>query len=169
MKQWKCTVCGYIHQGKYPPKNAPQCGADINRFILLEECPPGLKRCSGRPLPERPRPMCATWPSPARPGPRATRTSPGCSRPWPRLTRVHADEYLVFLAGVVGSTEQNLKRAFENEMAAKQDYYPPIIKQAFDQKAPRTWPTPWSGQGRGKAVTPSSTKTPSVPWSTTGS
>ena len=33
MKQWKCSVCGYIHQGDEPPKNCPVCGADRSKFI----------------------------------------------------------------------------------------------------------------------------------------
>jgi len=36
MKQWKCTVCGYIHSGNEPPEKCPLCGADKSKFILLE-------------------------------------------------------------------------------------------------------------------------------------
>ena len=34
-KQWKCTVCGYIHEGSEPPESCPRCGADRDRFIPL--------------------------------------------------------------------------------------------------------------------------------------
>ncbi|WP_152972127.1 rubredoxin-like domain-containing protein [Desulfatitalea tepidiphila] len=37
MKQWKCTVCGYINKGDTPPETCPVCGADRSLFILLEE------------------------------------------------------------------------------------------------------------------------------------
>jgi len=37
MKQWKCTVCGYIHKGPEPPDTCPVCGADKSKFILLDE------------------------------------------------------------------------------------------------------------------------------------
>jgi rubredoxin/uncharacterized membrane protein len=37
MKQWKCTVCGYVHTGEEPPDTCPVCGADKSRFVLLEE------------------------------------------------------------------------------------------------------------------------------------
>lgn len=37
MKQWKCTVCGYIHKGDTPPEKCPVCGADRSLFILLDE------------------------------------------------------------------------------------------------------------------------------------
>lgn len=37
MKQWKCTVCGYIHTGEIPPEKCPVCGADRIKFIELVE------------------------------------------------------------------------------------------------------------------------------------
>lgn len=33
MKKWKCTVCGYIHEGEEPPEKCPVCGADRSKFI----------------------------------------------------------------------------------------------------------------------------------------
>lgn len=33
MKQWRCTVCGYIHEGDEPPKKCPVCGADRSKFV----------------------------------------------------------------------------------------------------------------------------------------
>lgn len=39
MKNWKCTVCGYIHQGEEPPDPCPVCGADKSMFELLQETP----------------------------------------------------------------------------------------------------------------------------------
>lgn len=35
MKQWKCTVCGYIHTGDEPPSKCPVCGADKSKFQLV--------------------------------------------------------------------------------------------------------------------------------------
>jgi rubredoxin/uncharacterized membrane protein len=35
MKQWKCTVCGYVHVGEEPPEKCPICGADRSEFIEL--------------------------------------------------------------------------------------------------------------------------------------
>ena len=34
---WKCTVCGYTHNGKQPPKACPICGADHTKFQLFGE------------------------------------------------------------------------------------------------------------------------------------
>ncbi len=33
MKQWQCTICGYIHTGEEPPEKCPVCGADKSLFI----------------------------------------------------------------------------------------------------------------------------------------
>lgn len=37
MKQWQCTICGYIHTGEEPPEICPVCGADKSLFIELVE------------------------------------------------------------------------------------------------------------------------------------
>jgi len=33
MRKWKCTVCGYIHNGVEPPDKCSVCGAPKNRFV----------------------------------------------------------------------------------------------------------------------------------------
>ncbi len=33
MKYWKCTVCGYVHEGNNPPIKCPVCGADRSKFV----------------------------------------------------------------------------------------------------------------------------------------
>lgn len=35
MKKWKCTVCGYIHEGEEPPEKCPVCGADRSKFVEI--------------------------------------------------------------------------------------------------------------------------------------
>lgn len=32
MKKWKCSVCGYVHEGDSPPEKCPQCGASSDKF-----------------------------------------------------------------------------------------------------------------------------------------
>jgi Rubrerythrin, rubredoxin-like domain/Predicted membrane protein (DUF2231) len=40
MKQWRCTVCGYIHVGDEPPEKCPVCGADKSLFEeVIQETP----------------------------------------------------------------------------------------------------------------------------------
>ena len=40
MKKWRCTVCGYIHNGDEPPEKCPVCGADKSLFeAVIEEAP----------------------------------------------------------------------------------------------------------------------------------
>ena len=34
-KQWRCTVCGYIHTGGQPPRVCPVCGVDASKFELV--------------------------------------------------------------------------------------------------------------------------------------
>lgn len=36
-KQWRCTVCGYIHTGDKPPEICPVCGVDASFFELVTE------------------------------------------------------------------------------------------------------------------------------------
>jgi len=40
MKKWRCTVCGYTHNGDEPPEKCPVCGADKSLFEeVIEEAP----------------------------------------------------------------------------------------------------------------------------------
>jgi len=40
MKKWRCSVCGYIHNGDEPPEKCPVCGADKSLFEeIIEEAP----------------------------------------------------------------------------------------------------------------------------------
>lgn len=35
MKLWKCSVCGYVHEGDVPPGKCPKCGVDGEKFVEL--------------------------------------------------------------------------------------------------------------------------------------
>lgn len=37
MKKWKCTVCGYIHEGDSPPEACPLCKAPADKFEEVVE------------------------------------------------------------------------------------------------------------------------------------
>jgi rubredoxin/uncharacterized membrane protein len=37
MKKWRCTVCGYIHEGDTPPEECPVCGAEASKFEEIVE------------------------------------------------------------------------------------------------------------------------------------
>lgn len=37
MKKWKCTVCGYIHEGETPPEECPLCKASSDKFEEVVE------------------------------------------------------------------------------------------------------------------------------------
>ena len=34
---WKCSVCGYMHDGDNPPDVCPKCGAPAEKFNALSE------------------------------------------------------------------------------------------------------------------------------------
>ena len=36
MKKWRCTVCGYIHEGSEPPENCPNCGSAREKFAAYQ-------------------------------------------------------------------------------------------------------------------------------------
>ena len=40
--QWRCTVCGYIHEGEEPPDICPVCGVGSEKFVSVEEPKIGL-------------------------------------------------------------------------------------------------------------------------------
>jgi rubrerythrin len=46
---------------------------------------------------------------------------------------VHARRYLLLMRGKIGSTEENLETAFQNEIKANVDEYPKLIKDASDE------------------------------------
>lgn len=51
MKKWRCTVCGYIHEGEEPPEVCPVCGADKSKFVLVtEEAKPAAPAESPAPI-----------------------------------------------------------------------------------------------------------------------
>jgi rubrerythrin len=46
---------------------------------------------------------------------------------------VHARRYLLQMRGKIGSTEENIERAFQNEIKANVEEYPRLIKDASDE------------------------------------
>ena len=74
MKKWRCTICGYVHEGAEPPEKCPVCGADKS---LFEEIIPETQTAASASTEEKP----AVEPPAADPragGNGAGRT--GCSR-----------------------------------------------------------------------------------------
>jgi len=37
MKRWRCSVCGYIHEGINPPKECPRCESSGKEFVDLDK------------------------------------------------------------------------------------------------------------------------------------
>jgi rubredoxin len=42
MKKWKCSACGYIHDGEEAPEKCPKCGAPKEQFVELEDAAASL-------------------------------------------------------------------------------------------------------------------------------
>lgn len=36
LKIWRCTVCGWLHEGENPPEHCPRCGAPADKFELVD-------------------------------------------------------------------------------------------------------------------------------------
>lgn len=36
IKIWRCTVCGWPHEGENPPNNCPRCGVPAEKFELVD-------------------------------------------------------------------------------------------------------------------------------------
>ena len=133
-KKWKCTVCGYIHEGSQPPDVCPQCSAFKYQFILYESLPHDLEKS-----------LKEAFAGESKAHVRNRAFADVAEREgFPEIAqlfravaeaeRVHAGEYLKYMEGVMGDTESNLKAAFQNEITANAEIYPPLIKQAFDLK-----------------------------------
>jgi len=50
---------------------------------------------------------------------------------------VHANRFLLLMRGKIGSTEENLETAFQNEIKANVDEYPALIKDATAEEEER--------------------------------
>lgn len=134
MNQWRCTVCGHQHQGKKPPASCPVCGAHLYRFVLNQPVAGDLE-----PL------VRAVFAAEAKAQARNRAFAeqadleglPAVARLFRAVSEaegVHAGEMLKYLAGVVGTSQENLQTAFENEIKAKNDHYPEMIKAAHAAK-----------------------------------
>ncbi|MFZ5586512.1 MAG: rubredoxin-like domain-containing protein [Thermodesulfobacteriota bacterium] len=130
-KQWKCSVCGYLHQGRHAPDACPRCGAGMYQFILYEPLPPELEAKLRAAFAGESQAYVRNLAFARRADEEGFGQVARLFKAVAEAERVHADEYLKFLEGVAGSTEENLKRAFENEIKAKQDIYPGLVKEAF--------------------------------------
>lgn len=133
-KTWKCTVCGYIHEGKYPPDICPVCGANAYQFILNEPTPPELEKRLKEAFAAESKAHVRNKAFADKANQEGYPQIARLFRAVAEAERVHADEYLKYLEGVVGTTEENLKTAFENEMMAHTKGYAPLIKEAIALK-----------------------------------
>ncbi len=133
-KKWKCTVCGYVHEGEVPPDTCPNCSAIKYQFILYEKLPDDLEKSLREAFAGESkahvRNMAFAKKAEQDEFPQIAKLFKAVAE----AERVHAAEYLKYLEGVIGDTEDNLKAAFENEIKANTQIYPQLIKEAFGLK-----------------------------------
>jgi rubrerythrin len=131
-KKWKCTICGYIHEGEHPPEKCPVCSAPKSQFVLLEplrhELEKRLKEAFAGESKAHVRNLAFAKQAEKDELPQIAKLF----RAVAEAERVHAAEYLKYLEGEIRDTEQNLTAAFENEIKANTEIYPPLIKEALD-------------------------------------
>lgn len=130
-KQWKCTVCGYVHEGNEPPDACPLCGALKYQFVLMEELPGALERRVKEAFAGESKAHVRNLAFAQKAEQDGFPQIAMLFRAVAEAERIHAAEYLKYLEGVIGETEDNLQRAFENEIKANVDIYPPLIKEAL--------------------------------------
>ncbi len=134
MRKWKCTVCGYIHEGSGPPDVCPVCGAHKFQFILYEKLPDALERILKEAFAGESKAHMRNLAFAKKAAEEGFPQVARLFRAVSEAERVHAAEYLKYLEGVIGDTEENLKTAFENEIKAKTDIYPGFIRDSFALK-----------------------------------
>ena len=85
MKQWQCTVCGYIHEGPEPPDECPVCGADKSEFIELK-----ADATTPETPTEEPQPDAPPQPTPSPPPPEAAAPAGWYERVTAQMVTLHA-------------------------------------------------------------------------------
>lgn len=133
-KKWKCSLCGYIHEGPKPPDACPVCGAYKWQFILYENLLPVLEKKLREAFAGESKAHMRNLAFAKKAEDDGFTQVARLFRAVAEAERVHAAEYLKYLEGVIGETEENLKAAFENEIKAKNDIYPAFIQEAFALK-----------------------------------
>jgi rubrerythrin len=134
MKHWKCTVCGYRHAGEKPPARCPTCGANAYQFILAAPLPEPLEGLLREAFAGESKAHVRNRAFARKAEQEGFPAIARLFRAVALAERIHAEEYLKYLEGVVGETAENLQTAFENEIRAKGEIYPSLIKKALEHQ-----------------------------------
>jgi rubrerythrin len=108
-RQWKCTVCGYIHEGKNPPDQCPVCEAFKYQFILYEDLPGELEKRLREAFAGESKAYIRNTAFAKQADQEGYPQIARLFRAVAEAEKVHAEEYLKYLEGVVKDTESNLK------------------------------------------------------------
>ncbi len=104
-KQWKCTVCGYIHEGKTPPDFCPVCGAVKYQFILNEPLPGDLEKRLKEALAGESKAYIRNTAFARKADQEGYPQIARLFRAVAEAEKVHDEEYLKYLEGIIGTTE----------------------------------------------------------------
>ncbi|MBP1723922.1 MAG: Rubrerythrin [Deltaproteobacteria bacterium] len=114
MNKWKCTMCGYLHEGDRPPDICPVCGAHKFQFILYEPLPDALEKKLREAFAGESKAFMRNLAFAKKAEEDGFPQVALLFRAVADAEKVHADEYLKYLEGVIGETEENLKAAFKS-------------------------------------------------------
>lgn len=131
--KWQCTICGYIHEGDDAPDACPICGAPKTDFILIEKLSATIEKILKDAFAGESKAHVRNLAFARKADEEGYSEIAKLFRAVAAAEKIHANEYLKFLEGVIQSTEENLQTAFENENKAKVDYYPVFIKKASEE------------------------------------
>ena len=129
-KRWKCIVCGYVHEGEEPPVKCPLCGAPGSKFILQAELSGGLEALLKEAFAGESKAHVRNMAFAKRADSDGLLQIAHLFRAVAEAEKIHAGEYLRYLEGVIGDTEENLETAFEKEIKANTEIYPAFIMKA---------------------------------------
>lgn len=131
---WKCTVCGHQAQGKQPPETCPVCGAFRFRFIQAQNLDKDLEGAVKEAFAGESKASVRNLAFAAQAKREGFEAVARLFQAVAEAEKVHAHEFLKYLEGPIGDTEQNLKTAFENEIKAKDQLYPGLLELAYAKK-----------------------------------
>ncbi len=144
MEKWKCTVCGYIHEGPLPDDfKCPRCGAPASKFVKLEEETKGNSKYTGTKTEQN---LQAAFAGESQARNKYTYFAQVASNEgYEQLSEIflktarneqeHAFQWFKEL-GHLGTTAQNLLAAAEGENYEWTDMYQGFAKDAEDEGFP---------------------------------
>lgn len=141
MEKWKCTVCGYIHEGSMTPDfKCPICKQGADKFVKIEEAAPAKNPFTGSKTEKN------LWEAFAGESQARNKYTYFASKAkkdgYVQISKIfeetaanekeHAEIWFKLLGGI-GTTSENLKAAAEGENYEWTDMYATMAKEAKEE------------------------------------